>query len=53
MPVFPMFSCPNGPCPKAVEGGALVLHFSTPQSSMVSLEALRESPGLLRGWTSL
>ena len=33
------------------EGGALVLSFWTPQSSMVSLEALRESPVLQRGWT--
>ena len=35
MPVFQMFSCPNGPCPMAIEGGALILQSSTPQSSMV------------------
>lgn len=53
MPVFEMFLCPNGPRHMAIEDGALVLHSWTPQSSMVSLEALRESPGLQQGWTSL
>lgn len=41
----------NAQSPRRSALGALVLSFWTPQSSMVSLEALRESPVLQRGWT--